>query len=248
MIDLEQIKKLKEILKNNKRIAVITGAGISTPSGIPDIRSSDGLANSISLEKRYGHPYEEIVSHSFFMKHTEEFFRYYKEQMVFKDAKPNAAHIFLKDLEKDHIVTIITQNIDGLHHVAGSSDVIEFHGTVQINHCMNCGEFYPLDFIMKGPTVPTCPRCGGIIKPDVVLFEEGIDPSASFRSMKAVEEADVLLVIGSSLAVYPAAGLVYYYHGKNLVIINKDKTPYDSYANLVINDNIVNVIKELEKI
>ena len=167
--------------------------------------------------------------------------------MIFKDAKPNEAHKFIKDLEKDHYVTVITQNIDGLHHVAGSTNIIEFHGTVQRNICMNCGETYGLDIIFNGEDVPHCPHCGGVIKPDVVLFEEPIDRDCIYGSLDALNNADCLIVVGSSLTVNPAAALCYEYPGNNLVIINKDPTPYDSRARIVINDNIVEVIKELQK-
>lgn len=247
MIDQKQIKELKDLIKSAKNIVFLTGAGISTPSGIPDIRSNDGLAKSVALERKYGYSYEEIVSHSFFMMKTEEFYRYYKEQMIYKDAKPNEAHKFIKDLEKDHNVTIITQNIDGLHHVAGSKNIIEFHGTVQRNICMNCGEVYGLDIVLNSNGVPHCPHCGGIIKPDVVLFEEPIDRDCIYGSLNALANADALIVIGSSLRVNPAAALCYEYQGNNLVIINKDPTPYDSRARIVINDNIIEVIKELQK-
>lgn len=241
---MTRIEQLQTLIDNAKNIVVITGAGISTASGIPDIRSENGAANNKDLIKRYHYDYETIVSHSFFMYHTEEFFRYYKEQMVFKNVTPNVAHLYLKDLEQKKNVTIITQNIDGLHTVAGSKNVIEFHGSVQRNTCMDCGAKYSLDDIMKQDGVPHC-KCGGIIKPDVVLFEEGIDSDVLTNSVRATEQADLLLVIGSSLVVYPAAGIPYYFHGDNIVIINKNKTPLDGRAKLVINDDIVTVFKQL---
>lgn len=244
MIDENKLVKLRELINSSKNIVVISGAGISTPSGIPDIRGVNGAANNINLIKKYGYDYETIVSHSFFMSRTEEFYRYYKEQMIFKNAKPNAAHKWLADLEKNHNVTIITQNIDGLHIAAGSTHVIEFHGSVQRNYCLKCGTSYGLNAILEAPGVPHC-KCGGIIKPDVVLFEEGIDQHAIIDSLQALKNADLLLVIGSSLKVYPAAGLIDYYNGNKSVLINKDPTLLDHYFSLVINDNIVDIINQL---
>ena len=244
MISEEKLNKLRDLINSANNIVVISGAGISTPSGIPDIRGSNGAANNKDLVKKYGYSYETIVSHSFFMARTEEFYRYYKEQMIFKDAKPNAAHKWLASLEKNHNVTIITQNIDGLHIEAGSTHVIEFHGSVKRNHCLKCGTSYPLNAILEADGVPHC-KCGGIIKPDVVLFEEGIDQFATIDSIQSIQRADLLLVIGSSLQVYPAAGLVEYYRGNNSILINKDPTPLDPYFSLVIHDNIVDIITKL---
>lgn len=241
---MNKIEQLQKLIDQAKNIVVITGAGISTASGIPDIRSENGAANNKDLLKKYHYDYETIVSHSFFIKHTDEFFRYYKEQMIFKNAKPNVAHHYLSNLEKDKNVTIITQNIDGLHTVAGSKHVIEFHGSVQRNTCMDCGEKYSLSEILNQMGVPHC-KCGGIIKPDVVLFEEGIDTQVLINSVNATEKADLLLIIGSSLVVYPAAAIPNYFFGDNIVIINKNKTPLDGRAKLVINDDIVTVFKQL---
>ena len=242
----DQIKQLQEMIDNAKNIVVLTGAGISTASGIPDIRSANGAMNNKDLIKKYKYDYETIVSHTFFMRRTDEFYRYYKEQMVFKDAKPNVAHKYLAELEKKKNVTIITQNIDGLHHFAGSHNIIEFHGTIFKNTCTDCGEQYSLEDIMSQEGVPHCKRCGGIIKPDVVLFEEGIDYNAITDSVKATEQADLLLVIGSSLVVYPAAGIPNYFKGNNIAIINKNPTPLDGYAKLVIHDDIKKVFSELK--
>ena len=242
---MNQIEELQKLIDNAKHIVVITGAGISTASGIPDIRSKDGAANNKDLLKKYKYGYETIVSHSFFMSHTDEFYRYYKEQMIFKNAVPNIAHKYLAELEKRKDVTIITQNIDGLHYVAGSKNVVEFHGSVQRNTCMDCKEHYTLDDVMAQDGVPHCKSCGGIIKPDVVLFEEGIDYQAITDSVQAAEHADLMIVIGSSLVVYPAAGIPNYFHGDNIVIINRDPTPLDKYAKIVIHDNIKSVFEKL---
>lgn len=242
---MDKIFELQKLIDDAKHIVVITGAGISTASGIPDIRSANGAANNKDLIKKYKYGYETIVSHTFFMKRPEEFYAYYKEQMIFKDAKPNIAHKYLAKLEQRKDVTIITQNIDGLHTVAGSKNVIEFHGSTQRNTCMDCGEKYSLDYVLSHKGVPHCEKCGGIIKPDVVLFEEGIDYQAIHESVAATERADLLIVIGSSLVVYPAAGIPNYFHGDNIVIINRDPTPLDSYAKIVIHDDIKEVFSKL---
>ena len=242
---MDKIFELQKLIDEAKHIVVITGAGISTASGIPDIRSANGAANNKDLFKKYKYGYETIVSHTFFMKRPEEFYAYYKEQMIFKDAKPNVAHKYLAKLEQRKDVTIITQNIDGLHTVAGSKNVIEFHGSTQRNTCMNCGEKYTLDYVLSHKGVPHCEKCGGIIKPDVVLFEEGIDYQAIHESVAATERADLLIVIGSSLVVYPAAGIPNYFNGNNIVIINRDPTPLDGYAKIVIHDDIKEVFSKL---
>lgn len=242
---MDKIVELQKLIDNANHIVVITGAGISTASGIPDIRSANGAANNKDLIKKYKYGYETIVSHTFFMNRTEEFYAYYKEQMIFKDAKPNIAHKYLAKLEQRKDVTIITQNIDGLHTVAGSKNVIEFHGSTQRNTCLDCGEKYTLDYVLSQNGVPHCKKCGGIIKPDVVLFEEGIDYEAIHESVRATERADLLIVIGSSLVVYPAAGIPNYFRGDNIVIINRDPTPLDSYAKIVIHDDIKEVFSKL---
>lgn len=242
---MSKIEALQKLIDDAQHIVVLTGAGISTASGIPDIRSANGAANNKDLIKKYKYDYETIVSHTFFMRHTDEFYRYYKEQMIFKDAKPNVAHIYLANLEKRKDVTIITQNIDGLHTVAGSKKVIEFHGSTQRNTCMECGEKYSLEYVMSQNGVPYCKRCGGIIKPDVVLFEEGIDTMAIHDSIRATERADLLLIIGSSLVVYPAAGIPNYFNGQNIAIINRDPTSLDPFAKVVIHDDIKEVFKKL---
>ena len=242
---MNQIEELQKLIDEARHIVVLSGAGISTASGIPDIRSANGAANNKDLIKKYKYDYETIVSHTFFMRKTDEFYRYYKEQMIFKDAKPNIAHKYFTELEKRKDVTIITQNIDGLHTVAGSRNVIEFHGSTQRNTCMNCGEHYSLDYVMSHKGVPHCERCGGIIKPDVVLFEEGIDYQAIHDSVNATQHADLLIVVGSSLVVYPAAGIPNYFNGNNIVIINRDPTSLDGYAKIVIRDDIRKVFEQL---
>ncbi len=242
---MDKIVELQKLIDNANHIVVITGAGISTASGIPDIRSANGAANNKELIKKYKYGYETIVSHTFFMNRTEEFYAYYKEQMIFKDAKPNIAHKYLAKLEQRKDVIIITQNIDGLHTVAGSKNVIEFHGSTQRNTCLDCGEKYTLDYVLSQDGVPHCKKCGGIIKPDVVLFEEGIDYEAIHESVRATERADLLIVIGSSLVVYPAAGIPNYFHGDNTVIINRDPTPLDGYAKIVIHDDIKEIFSKL---
>ena len=244
---MSEIDLAKIYIKEAKHIVVISGAGISTPSGIPDIRSENGAANNVDLIKKYKYGYETIVSHTFFMNKTEEFYRYYKEQMIYKNARPNIAHKFFANLEGSHRVTIITQNIDGLHIQAGSKDVVEFHGSVLRNTCLKCGKHFDLEYVMSHKGVPHCDACGGIIKPDVVLFEEGIDEEAISRSLNALNNADLLIVVGSSLNVYPAAGLVPYYRGNRSILINRDVTPLDHYFKLVIHDDIIKVIEELEK-
>lgn len=242
---MNNIDKLKEIINNSKNIVVISGAGISTPSGIPDIRSSSGISNNKDLINKYGHDYETIVSHAFFYSKTDEFYKFYKEQMVYKNAKPNIAHLYLKQLEKSHNVTIITQNIDGLHTKAGSKNVIEFHGSVNRNKCLNCGKQFSLDYILNYVGVPKCDSCGGIIKPDVVLFNEGINEDDIINSIRETQKADLMLIIGSSLLVYPAAGIPSYFRGKHIVIINKSPTYLDSRAELVFRENIIDVIKQI---
>lgn len=241
----KDIEKLQNLLQNCRKIVVITGAGISTPSGIPDIRSSTGAQNNKSLKERYKYDYETIVSNTFFLTHTQEFYRYYKEQMVYKNALPNAAHKFLKDLEIGHDVTIITQNIDGLHKDAGSKKVIEVHGTTKRYYCMNCGKQFDLDYVMNSDNVPICDKCGGIIKPDVVLFEESLDEFAIEASIEALGSSDLLIVIGSSLVVNPVAMFPYYFKGTHFVIINRDPTPLDRYAELVINENVISVFNQI---
>ncbi len=230
--------ELEKWINGSDNIVFFGGAGVSTESKIPDFRSVDGLYN-----QEYDYPPETILSHTFFMRNPEEFFRFYHNKMLFPDAQPNNAHIALANLEKQgKLRAVITQNIDGLHQRAGSSEVLELHGSVLRNHCMNCGRSYSLEDVMAQPGVPKC-ECGGTIKPDVVLYEEGLDSYVLEKAISYIKNADVLIVGGTSLAVYPAAGLIDYYTGNKLVLINRDKTPRDRQANLVLHDSIGEVLK-----
>lgn len=224
---------LQSVIDEGSRIVFFGGAGVSTESGIPDFRSADGLYN-----QKYKFPPEEIISHSFFMNDPEEFFRFYRDRMIFTDAKPNPAHIKLAELEQaGKLSAVITQNIDGLHTAAGSRNVIELHGSVHRNHCMKCGKAYGLDYVMKSGGVPRC-ECGGIVKPDVVLYGECLNDSDIDRAISEISAADVLIIGGTSLAVQPAAGLIRFFKGNRLVVINKSPTSADSSADLVINGSI----------
>ena len=236
----EKIQKLKEIIDGSDNIVFFGGAGVSTESGVPDFRSVDGLYN-----QEYDYPPETILSHTFYRRNPEEFYRFYHNKMLFPDAKPNAAHKALAKLEKKgKLKAVVTQNIDGLHQAAGSETVYELHGSVHRNYCESCGKFYGLKYIMAQKGVPKC-ICGGIIKPDVVLYEEGLDQNTIRKSIEAISNADVLIIGGTSLAVYPAAGLIDYYRGNKLVLINKSSTPKDSRADLIINDAIGKVLGQI---
>lgn len=228
---------LKDWIDGSNNIVFFGGAGVSTESGIPDFRSTDGLFN-----QQYDFPPEVIVSHSFFQARPEEFFRFLRDRMIFPDAQPNAAHKALARLEEQgKLRAVITQNIDGLHQLAGSKNVLELHGSMLRHYCMRCGKRYGADFVEQGTGIPRC-ECGGIVRPDVVLYEEGLDQGILNASVRAIEEADMLIIGGTSLVVYPAAGLVDYYYGKKLVLINRDKTSRDARANLVIHDPIGEVL------
>ena len=232
----EKIQKLKEIIDGSDNIVFFGGAGVSTESGVPDFRSVDGLYN-----QEYDYPPETILSHTFYKRNPKEFYRFYHNKMLFPDAKPNAAHKALAKLEKKgKLKAVVTQNIDGLHQAAGSETVYELHGSVHRNYC----KFYGLKDIMAQKGVPKC-SCGGIIKPDVVLYEEGLDQNTIRKSIEAISNADVLIIGGTSLAVYPAAGLIDYYRGNKLVLINKSSTPKDSRADLIINDAIGKVLGQI---
>lgn len=239
---MDQYEILKSMLNHSHNIVFFTGAGISVPSGIPDFRSANGLYNQ--KDSSIYSP-EQIISHSFYMKHKEDFYRFYKDKMVYPHALPNDAHKFIAELEKDKHVTVITQNIDGLHQEAGSSNVIELHGSVKRNYCEKCGKFFNDKYVTKMNGIPTCDKCGGDIKPDVVLYEESLDEVAINNAINAILAADTLVVIGTSLVVYPAAGFIRYFKGNALIVINKSKTSYDNMCDLVINDDIINVIKRL---
>lgn len=230
---MTQTEQLQEWIDGSNNIVFFGGAGVSTESNIPDFRSADGLYN-----QEYDYPPETIISHSFFMRNPEEFYRFYRNKMIFEDAEPNDAHIALANLEKmGKLKAVITQNIDGLHQKAGSKEVLELHGSVLRNNCMKCGKFYSLKDILAEPGVPKC-SCGGTIKPDVVLYEEGLDSYVLEKAISYIRNADVLIIGGTSLAVYPAAGLIDYYRGDKLVLINKSKTSRNANANLEINDSI----------
>lgn len=230
---------LNEIINDSRKIVFFGGAGVSTESGIPDFRSVDGLYN-----QRYKYPPEQIISHSFFLHKPEEFFRFYRDRMLFPQAKPNAAHLKLAEWEEKGILSaVVTQNIDGLHQMAGSKKVIELHGSVHRNYCMKCGKFYPLSAVVESEGVPKC-ECGGIIKPDVVLYEESLNSGDIDRAISEIENADTLIIGGTSLVVYPAAGFVRYFRGKHLVVINKSDISV-SGAELIINDSIGKVLGDL---
>lgn len=229
---------LQEIIDKSQRIVFFGGAGVSTESGIPDFRSADGL-----YSQKYDYPPEQIVSHTFFVRRPEEFFRFYRDRMIFPDVKPNAAHLKLAELERaGKLSAVITQNIDGLHQAAGSKKVIELHGSVHRNYCMKCGKFYPLSAVTETDGIPVC-DCGGKIKPDVVLYEESLKTEDIENAVDEISKADTLIIGGTSLVVYPAAGLVRYFNGKYTVVINK--SALDADADLVINDSIGKVMEQL---
>ena len=239
----ENILKLKKLVSESSNIVFFGGAGVSTESGIPDFRSEQGIYNTV---KNFGYPPEQILSHSFFMKNPEKFYDFYRSTMIYENAKPNLAHLGLAKLEKQgKLKAIVTQNIDGLHQLAGSKTVYELHGSIHRNYCMKCGKFYPLSTITESKGVPQCKECGGTIKPDVVLYEEGLDEEIINNSIKAIKKANMLIVGGTSLNVYPAASFVNYYDGNKLILINKSKTPYDRYADLLIHDSIGKVFNEI---
>lgn len=238
----EQIAALKRLIGESRRICVFTGAGISCPSGIPDFRSANGL---YSEKSKGDYTPEQIISHTVFEREPELFYEFYRTKMVYPSAEPNEAHRYFAALEKTgKTVTVVTQNIDGLHQKAGSTDVVELHGSVLRNHCLRCGRFYDVSAVTAADGVPRC-SCGGVVKPDVVLYEEALDQSAVSRAVQAISDADLMLIIGTSLVVYPAASYVRYFRGENLVILNKTETPCDRMAKLAIYDDIVNVVKAL---
>ena len=232
---------LQEIIGESKNIVFFGGAGVSTESGIPDFRSVDGLYN-----QKYDYPPEEILSHTFFERHTEYFYNFYRDKMLFLDAQPNSAHLKLAELERaGKLSAVITQNIDGLHQKAGSKNVFELHGSVHRNYCQRCGKLYDAEFIRNSSGIPRC-ECGGLIKPDVVLYEEGLDNDTIEGAVEALSKADCLIVAGTSLNVYPAAGFIRFFRGKHFVLINLSKTPADSMAELVIHDKVGKVLEEIE--
>lgn len=237
----DKISALNKIIEDSDNIVFFGGAGVSTESGIPDFRSQDGLYN-----QKYAYPPETIVSHTFFTYHTREFYDFYRDRMIYPEAKPNAAHVFLARLEAvGKLKAVVTQNIDGLHQAAGSKRVYELHGSVLRNYCMRCGKFHSVEYITDSAGVPVC-ECGGIIKPDVVLYEESLDGEVVQGAVDAISRADALIIGGTSLVVYPAAGFVNYFNGRRLAVINKSQTFADSRAELVINDSIGKVFSQLK--
>lgn len=232
--------ELQQIINESSNIVFFGGAGVSTESGIPDFRSVDGLYN-----QRFEYPPEEILSHTFFVNHTEYFYDFYREKMLALDARPNDAHIKLAQLEKSgKLSAVVTQNIDGLHQMAGSKNVYELHGSVHRNYCMSCHKFYDAEYIKNSEGIPRC-ECSGIIKPDVVLYEEGLNDDVVGGAINAIANADCLIVAGTSLNVYPAASFIRYFNGKYFVLINRDKTPADSSADLVIHDSVGKILSKI---
>lgn len=234
------VEKLEKIILQSQNIVFFGGAGVSTESGIPDFRSVDGL-----YHQKYDYPPETILSHTFWEERPEEFYRFYRDKLIVKGAKPNAAHLRLAKLEREgRLKAVITQNIDGLHQAAGSKTVYELHGSTLRNYCVKCGAFYDVDFIANSTGVPRCPKCGGIIKPDVVLYEEGLDEQVLSGAVSAIRRADTLIIGGTSLVVYPAAGLIRYFRGDHLVVINMQPTNADAEADLCIAKPIGQVLSE----
>ena len=237
----QELETLKKWIDNSDNIVFFGGAGVSTESGIPDFRSVDGLYN-----QQYDYPPETILSHTFFRRNTEEFYRFYRAKMLALDAKPNAAHKKLVQWEQEgKLKAVVTQNIDGLHQAAGSKMVYELHGSVHRNYCQKCGAFYDARYMLESKGIPKCEKCGGIIKPDVVLYEEGLDDATMRGAIRAISHADVLIIGGTSLTVYPAAGLIDYYNGNKLVLINKSVTPMDSRADLLLQGPIGEIFSQL---
>jgi len=236
------IDKLKQIISNSDNIVFFGGAGVSTESNIPDFRSSTGLYRT---KDNFQYPPEQMLSHSFFMSHTKDFYDYYRSNMIYKDAKPNDAHISLAKLERmGKLKAIITQNIDGLHQMAGSKEVLELHGSIHRNYCMQCNNSFDLDYIIDSKDVPKC-KCGGTVKPDVVLYEENLNMDILNKAVSYIEKSDVLIIGGTSLTVYPSAGLIQYYRGNKLILINKSATKYDDRADLIIYDKIGEILKQV---
>lgn len=238
---MEQLEQLRKWVKESSNIVFFGGAGVSTESGIPDFRSVDGL-----YHQQYDYPPETILSHTFYRQKPEEFYRFYRAKMLCLDAKPNAAHLKLAQWEREgKLKAVVTQNIDGLHQAAGSKVVLELHGSVLRNYCEKCGKFHDVEYIVHSEGVPVC-ECGGSIKPDVVLYEEGLNQKTLTDAVRYISEADVLIVGGTSLAVYPAAGLLDYYNGNKLVLVNKTPTPRDSIANLIVQGSIGEIFSKLD--
>ena len=238
---LTEIRQLRQWVNSARRIVFFGGAGVSTESGIPDFRGVDGL-----YHQKYDYPPETILSHTFYMSKTEEFYRFYRDKMLCLTAKPNAAHLKLAEWERQgKLKAVITQNIDGLHQAAGSREVLELHGSVHRNYCRKCGKLFDAEYILNSKGIPTCDACGGQIKPDVVLYEEGLNDETLRKSVQYISEADVLIIGGTSLAVYPAAGLIDYYRGSKLVLVNKSATPMDKRADLLVQGSIGEIFSQI---
>ena len=236
------IDKLQELIDNSNYIVFFGGAGVSTASGIKDFRSKDGLYNM-----KYDYPPETILSHTFFIENTHEFYKFYKDKLNCLDAKPNYCHKYLTTLEnKGKLKAIVTQNIDGLHEKANSKNIYNLHGTIYRNYCMDCNKFFDANYVFNSDDIPICDECGGIVKPDVVLYEEGLDNDTINDAIKHISKSDLLIIAGTSLTVYPASGLINFYNGKNLVLINRDNTLYDNRATLLIQDDLNEVFKQLK--
>lgn len=239
----KKVKTLQSLINQANKIVFFGGAGVSTESGIKDFRSEDGL---YQLQSKYGCPYEEMLSSTYFYRHTDTFYKFYREMMINTNAKPNAAHIYLANLEKKKHLTVITQNIDGLHQMAGSENVLELHGSIHRNSCLTCHAHYSLEDILEMDSTPRCPKCGGLIKPDVTLYEEQLDQDVLRESIRAISEADLMIIAGTSLRVYPASGLVYYFRGKHLVVINKEPLNLAEQVSLEINNPVGETFKQLK--
>ena len=238
---MSNVNELQKLVDESQNIVFFGGAGVSTESGIPDFRSVDGLYN-----QKYDYPPEQILSHTFFERHTDEFYRFYRDKMLCLDKKPNKAHLKLAELENaGKLSAVVTQNIDGLHQAAGSKRVYELHGSVLRNYCRKCRKFYTAEYIKEADGIPTC-ECGGVIKPDVVLYEEGLDDSVVSGALNAIMQADLLIIAGTSLTVYPAAGFVRYFRGDNIVLINRDSTPFDSQAKFVFHDKVGELLDQIK--
>lgn len=241
---MNELETLKSWVENSNNVVFFGGAGVSTESNVPDFRSADGLYNL-----KYDYPPETIISHSFYMRNPKEFYRFYKDRMLYPDAKPNPAHLALAKLEEEgRLKAVITQNIDGLHQAAGSKKVFELHGSVLRNYCTKCGAFYDEKYIASHSDqdgLPLCEKCGSLIKPDVVLYEESLKDEVVSGAIKAIGSADLLIIGGTSLTVYPAAGMIHYFRGENIVLINRDPTPSDGIANLVLHESLGNVFSKL---
>lgn len=237
----KEIERLQKMIDESNKIVFFGGAGVSTESGIPDFRSAEGL-----YHQAYRYSPEEVVSHSFFVTHTEAFYEFYKEKMMILDAKPNPAHLKLAELEQaGKLSAVVTQNIDGLHQLAGSKKVYELHGSIQRNYCTDCHTFYDAEYVKNAEGIPRCKKCGGIIKPDVVLYEEGLDSQTIQGAVRAIADADMLIIGGTSLVVYPAAGFIDYFHGKNLVLINRSETARTVRTDLVISAPIGKILGQI---